>query len=539
MCPSFLPLPKSADGGAPSGKHLLLFISHNKGCQYYVGTYDTQANRFVPDNHGRMSWVDNTYFAPEALVDGHGRQIMWSWLTDNPAGEMQKGWSGVYGLPRSLWLGEDGTLRMAPVKELETLRAREQSWHDVALADGAQHLLRRHYGRFLRAGDRHRPGRRQTVWRQSPHVARQRRRNAGCTTTPEQRACALTRLAAASMADAYWSKPRSNCGMASRSRCACLSTDRSWKSTPTTGRRLAGASFRDAATVWAWPCLPGAASDVFQRQGVGNDARQSVLTLARGGNRVAQPSSVPIVAQPSRLCLSKRDACSTVWSPGAAQDLSQFVGFQSNGIALHAAGTSRLVDQGGEIGFGHSVSTKSGNPQIAAQLLDPRGAVDSSSLQVTGQDSGHFVVASQRRRVSLPTLQGGDIHRHDVRQQRRAGGAVRRRKHATQRPGQAVHGSQFCVGQRQSTKEAGQRHIFACGDVTAILADHGAATRAAQQAFTTKRIGQRIVRMRYEGLQHLSQSVESRTGRNIRGQAVGQLRVDDRPDAAASGGCAG
>ncbi|MHB8971403.1 MAG: GH32 C-terminal domain-containing protein [Pirellulaceae bacterium] len=141
MCPSFLPLPGSEDGGAPSGKHLLLFISHNKGCQYYVGTYDTQANRFLPDNHGRMSWVDNTYFAPEALVDGRGRQIMWSWLTDNPAGEMQKGWSGVYGLPRSLWLGEDGTLRMAPVKELATLRAAEKSWLDVALADGTPQVL--------------------------------------------------------------------------------------------------------------------------------------------------------------------------------------------------------------------------------------------------------------------------------------------------------------------------------------------------------------------------------------------------------------
>ena len=70
MCPSFLPLPSRADGGEPSGKHLLLFISHNKGCQYYVGDYDTQADRFMPLNHGRMSWVDNTYFAPRRLSTG-------------------------------------------------------------------------------------------------------------------------------------------------------------------------------------------------------------------------------------------------------------------------------------------------------------------------------------------------------------------------------------------------------------------------------------------------------------------------------------
>ena len=141
MCPSFLPLPSSPDGGKPSGKYLLLFISHNKGCQYYVGDYDTRNDRFLPNNHGRMTWVDNTYFAPEALVDDRGRQIMWTWLTDNPHGEMERGWSGVYGLPRSLWLGEDGTLRMRPVKELEMLRCNEKTWRDITITDGTTKTL--------------------------------------------------------------------------------------------------------------------------------------------------------------------------------------------------------------------------------------------------------------------------------------------------------------------------------------------------------------------------------------------------------------
>ena len=139
MCPSFLPLPSSPAGGPPSGKHLLLFISHNKGCQYYVGDY--RNDKFQANNHGRMTWIDNTYFAPEALMDGQGRQIMWAWLTDNPPGEKEKGWSGVYGLPRSLWLGEDGTLRMAPVKELEHLRANEKSWNSITLGSGETKAL--------------------------------------------------------------------------------------------------------------------------------------------------------------------------------------------------------------------------------------------------------------------------------------------------------------------------------------------------------------------------------------------------------------
>jgi beta-fructofuranosidase len=135
MCPSFLPLPANPEGGTASGKHLLLFIAHNRGCQYYVGDY--RDDRFYPDNHGRMSWVDNGYFAPEALIDGRGRQIMWSWLIDRRAEDEKEGWTGVYGLPRTLWLGDDGTLRLRPVPELEALRLNELAWDDATVEAGA------------------------------------------------------------------------------------------------------------------------------------------------------------------------------------------------------------------------------------------------------------------------------------------------------------------------------------------------------------------------------------------------------------------
>jgi beta-fructofuranosidase len=139
MCPSFLPLPSRPEGGLPSGKYLQLFIAHNKGCQYYIGGYKKDEDIFVPEVHGRMTWADNTFFAPEALVDGKGRQIMWAWLLDNPGDShaaQQRGWSGVYGLPRVLWLGEDGTLRMATPPELRVLRCNEQSWPREQVAPG-------------------------------------------------------------------------------------------------------------------------------------------------------------------------------------------------------------------------------------------------------------------------------------------------------------------------------------------------------------------------------------------------------------------
>lgn len=141
MCPSFLPLPASADGGPPSEKHLLLFISHNKGCQYYIGDYSN--DRFFPDLFGRMSWKDNAYFAPEALIDGKGRQIMWSWVFDDRPDSIKNhyGWTGTFGLPRSLWLGRDGTLRMRPIKEMETLRMEQAMVSNLTVSPGSENKL--------------------------------------------------------------------------------------------------------------------------------------------------------------------------------------------------------------------------------------------------------------------------------------------------------------------------------------------------------------------------------------------------------------
>jgi beta-fructofuranosidase len=80
-----------------------------------------------------MSWNDNGFFAPEAMIDGDGRQIMWAWVFDyRPMHMVRKsGWSGTYSLPRSLWLGKDGTLRIRPVEELKSLRINEKSFKDL------------------------------------------------------------------------------------------------------------------------------------------------------------------------------------------------------------------------------------------------------------------------------------------------------------------------------------------------------------------------------------------------------------------------
>lgn len=113
MCPDFFPL---------GDRHMLLFISHNHGCQYYIGRYEN--DRFLPETHGRMTWEDYHFFAPETLVDDRGRRILWAWIRDGreDAAIKKLPWHGTLSLPRVLWLGDDKTLRMAPPEELEALR---------------------------------------------------------------------------------------------------------------------------------------------------------------------------------------------------------------------------------------------------------------------------------------------------------------------------------------------------------------------------------------------------------------------------------
>lgn len=104
------------------GRHVLLCISHRLGCRYYVGEWKDE--QFHPESHAQMSWIDNSFFAPESLVDDRGRRIMWAWILDEPlfGARTKYGWSGTLSLPRVLTLGDDGLLRIGVPEEIEALR---------------------------------------------------------------------------------------------------------------------------------------------------------------------------------------------------------------------------------------------------------------------------------------------------------------------------------------------------------------------------------------------------------------------------------
>jgi len=111
------------------GRWMLLCISHSMGCRYYIGDWDADAEQFVPESHGRMNWrragqslTDPAYrdfFAPESVLTPDGRRVMWAWLTTvHPELEQKT----LQSLPRELSLADDGSLRLEPLRELESLR---------------------------------------------------------------------------------------------------------------------------------------------------------------------------------------------------------------------------------------------------------------------------------------------------------------------------------------------------------------------------------------------------------------------------------
>ncbi|MHC4707093.1 MAG: GH32 C-terminal domain-containing protein, partial [Planctomycetota bacterium] len=123
-------------------KYMLLCISHRLGCRYYLGQWKNE--QFYPEYHEQMSWVDNDFFAPESMLDGKGRRIMWAWIFDGRKDNTRRasGWSGTFSLPRVLTLGEDGMLRMRPPEELDVLRYNAKKWLYLTIKADSELRLR-------------------------------------------------------------------------------------------------------------------------------------------------------------------------------------------------------------------------------------------------------------------------------------------------------------------------------------------------------------------------------------------------------------
>jgi beta-fructofuranosidase len=120
---------------------MLLCISHNKGCRYYLGEWKDE--KFTPDFHARMNWRATDFFAPESLLAADGRRIMWAWCN------LGKPQTAIQSLPRELSLPDDGVLRIKPIRELETLREGKKQEQNIELKPDVPYTLKEIMGDAL------------------------------------------------------------------------------------------------------------------------------------------------------------------------------------------------------------------------------------------------------------------------------------------------------------------------------------------------------------------------------------------------------
>ncbi len=156
-CPNFFKL---------GNKWMLLCISHNQGCRYYLG--DWKNEQFFPESHARMNWClsdgmvagdhGGEFFAPESLLTPDGRRVMWAWCFASSRSGGNELWDGIMSLPRELSLPADGVLRIKPLRELEQLRYNPIRLENLAVESGAVSRLQGVTGDALEIMANIRPG---------------------------------------------------------------------------------------------------------------------------------------------------------------------------------------------------------------------------------------------------------------------------------------------------------------------------------------------------------------------------------------------
>ena len=131
--PNFLPI--------GNNKHILLFFSHKRGSQYFIGEYDNKSHKFEPITHGRMTYgplLLGRLHAPSATIDESGRLIS---IYNVKEGIGYRGWADIMSLPRELSLNEDDSLKITPIRELSHLRREYLTYPETKVGPNEEIVL--------------------------------------------------------------------------------------------------------------------------------------------------------------------------------------------------------------------------------------------------------------------------------------------------------------------------------------------------------------------------------------------------------------
>ncbi|XP_056852076.1 acid beta-fructofuranosidase 3, vacuolar-like [Raphanus sativus] len=140
-CVDFYPVSKTKHHGldtsvnGPDVKHIVKASMDDTRIDHYaIGTYHDSNGTWVPDNPSidvgistGLRYDYGKFYASKTFYDQHKeRRILWGWIgeSDSEAADVQKGWSSVQGVPRTVLLDTKTgkNLIQWPVKEIKSLR---------------------------------------------------------------------------------------------------------------------------------------------------------------------------------------------------------------------------------------------------------------------------------------------------------------------------------------------------------------------------------------------------------------------------------
>ncbi|GLJ16803.1 hypothetical protein SUGI_0289520 [Cryptomeria japonica] len=152
-CPDFYPVHVSGKQGldtnivGSSVKHVMKASLGERGYDYYsVGSYLVDGDIFVPDRGSQDDELDLRYdygkfYASKTFFDvSKNRRVLWGWVTefDSQSDDIMKGWAGLQGIPRTIWLDDSSKMNLMqwPVVEVESLRGNKTVKNNTVLKSG-------------------------------------------------------------------------------------------------------------------------------------------------------------------------------------------------------------------------------------------------------------------------------------------------------------------------------------------------------------------------------------------------------------------
>ncbi|KAE8671757.1 Acid beta-fructofuranosidase [Hibiscus syriacus] len=129
-------------------KHVMKVSLDDERHDYYtIGTYHEKNVTFIPDDIELdvgigLGYDYGVYYAAKTFYDQNkNRRVLWGWIgdSDSEAADVQKGWTSVQSIPRTILLDKKtGThLLQWPVEEIDSLRLNSYKFNHVTVQAGS------------------------------------------------------------------------------------------------------------------------------------------------------------------------------------------------------------------------------------------------------------------------------------------------------------------------------------------------------------------------------------------------------------------